>query len=338
MLQAFIESPSIQVIIDSPRGEAVVDAGVVLHFDEFSQQPTSQFENATGSTNLCNIDMIPRRELSKFASLLNTRQKEVAYRFLGTIVNQSAGCRDFLLLEGDMMNPLLGLLDVSTKTSILRPVTWTVANFCGGKLAPDFELVRSSLPTLARLILSQEEDEEVLEHVCRALRYLSDGSGDKIKAVIDAGVGPRLVELLRNASPAVQAQALRTIGNMLIGSEQQIKFLVEQGCVRPLCDFLTRSDPMMVTIALEGLENILKVGEDEARVTDGLNDITAYVSDADGLKKIEGLWLHSNDAVSEKCMAILVTYFPVEDEEVPGQFAVEMGQQPHGEFDLSGGN
>merc|ERR1712048_1038232 len=101
------------------------------------------------------------------------------------------------------------------------------------------------------------------------------------------------------------------------------KFLVQQGCIRPLCDLLTVNDPKIVTIALEGLENILKVGEEESKATGQPNAIAIFVSEAEGLNKIEDLQQHSNNDIYEKCIKILETYFGVEDEEemsdlVPG--------------------
>lgn len=54
--------------------------------------------------------------------------------------------------------------------------------------------IKPALPALQRLIHSN--DEEVLTDACWALSYLSDGTNDKIQAVIDSGVCPRLVELL----------------------------------------------------------------------------------------------------------------------------------------------
>ena len=57
--------------------------------------------------------------------------------------------------------------------------------------------VKPALPVLRQLIYLN--DEEVLTDACWALSYLSDGPNDKIQAVIQAGVCPRLVELLRLA-------------------------------------------------------------------------------------------------------------------------------------------
>ncbi len=50
------------------------------------------------------------------------------------------------------------------------------------------------LPILAKLL--QETDEEILTDACWAVSYLSDGSNEKIQAVIEAGVVRRLVMLL----------------------------------------------------------------------------------------------------------------------------------------------
>lgn len=55
--------------------------------------------------------------------------------------------------------------------------------------------VKPALPVLRQLIFLN--DEEVLTDACWALSYLSDGPNDKIQAVIESGVCPRLVELLR---------------------------------------------------------------------------------------------------------------------------------------------
>jgi hypothetical protein len=54
--------------------------------------------------------------------------------------------------------------------------------------------VKPALPALQRLVFS--DDEEVLTDACWALSYLSDGTNDKIQAVINAGVCGRLVQLL----------------------------------------------------------------------------------------------------------------------------------------------
>ena len=50
------------------------------------------------------------------------------------------------------------------------------------------------LPALALLVNNQ--DKEVVSDACWALSYLTDGNVERIQAVIDSGVIPRLVQLL----------------------------------------------------------------------------------------------------------------------------------------------
>ena len=51
-----------------------------------------------------------------------------------------------------------------------------------------------ALHVLTKLIYSL--DDEVLIDACWAISYLSDGTNDKIQAVIESGVARRLVDLL----------------------------------------------------------------------------------------------------------------------------------------------
>ena len=62
------------------------------------------------------------------------------------------------------------------------------------KTFSDLSQVKPALPVLRQLIYMN--DEEVLTDAFLALSYLSDGTNDKIQAVIEAGVCPRLVDLL----------------------------------------------------------------------------------------------------------------------------------------------
>jgi importin subunit alpha-6/7 len=170
----------------------------------------------------------PWWKLAPFSSLFvllnspNNKVRQQAVVALGTIAGDSPPCRD-LVLQAGAMQPLLNQLNKKkSKVSMRREATWTLSNFCRGRPQPDFELVRSSLPTLALLLLCP--DEEVLMDACWALSFLSDGPNEKIQVVIEAGICSRLVELLLHPSPAVQTPALRTVGHIVSGNDLQTQW------------------------------------------------------------------------------------------------------------------
>ncbi|EYU46779.1 hypothetical protein MIMGU_mgv1a0058492mg, partial [Erythranthe guttata] len=164
--------------------------------------------------------------------------REQAVWALGNVAGDSPKCRDLVLGYGALM-PLLAQFNDQAKLSMLRNATWTLSNFCRGKPQPQFELVKPALPALAHLI--HTNDEEVLTDACWALSYLSDGINDKIQTVIEAGVCPRLVELLLHPSPSVLIPALRTVGNIVTGDDTQTQVIIEHRALPCLHNLLTQN-------------------------------------------------------------------------------------------------
>lgn len=50
------------------------------------------------------------------------------------------------------------------------------------------------------------------------------------------------------------------------------------GCIKPLCDLLTVMDSKIVQVALNGLENILRLGEQEAKQENSGSGVNPYCS------------------------------------------------------------
>lgn len=61
------------------------------------------------------------------------------------------------------------------------------------------------------------------------------------------------------------------------------RFLVEQNCIAPLCDLLTVMDAKIVQVALNGLENILRLGEQDAKLHNGTNPYAVMIEECYGM-------------------------------------------------------
>uniref|UniRef100_A0A8C9G2U7 Importin subunit alpha n=1 Tax=Pavo cristatus TaxID=9049 RepID=A0A8C9G2U7_PAVCR len=110
----------------------------------------------------------------------------------------------------------------------------------------------------------------------------------------------------------------------------EARYLVELGCIKPLCDLLTVMDSKIVQVALSGLENILRLGEQESkRSGTGINPYCALIEEAYGLDKIEFLQSHENQEIYQKAFDLIEHYFGTEDEDSSIAPQVDLSQQQY---------
>jgi importin subunit alpha-6/7 len=152
-----------------------------------------------------------------------------------------------------------------------------------------------ALPVLAKLVYSL--DDEVLIDACWAISYLSDGSNDKIQAVIEAGIPRRLVELLMHASTSVQTPALRSVGNIVTGDDVQTQVIINCGALPALLSLLSSGKDGIRKEACWTISNVTAGNSTQIQAVIDANIIPPLIhllSNGDLKTRKEACWAISN--------------------------------------------
>jgi len=171
-----------------------------------------------------------------------------------------------------------------------------------------------ALPCLLQLLSAPKES--IRKEACWTISNITAGNRQQIQAVIDANIFPVLIDIQSKAEFKTRKEAAWAITNASSGgTAEQIRFLVQQGCIPPLCDLLTVMDSKIVQVALNGLENILRLGEQEVKTSGGPNPYAVIIEEVFGLDKIEFLQSHENMEIYQKAFDIIERYFGTEEED-----------------------
>lgn len=230
------------------------------------------------------------------------------------------------VVESGVCRRLVDLL-MHQSTAVQTPALRSVGNIVTGDDHQTQVVINCGALQALLALLSSPKD-GIRKEACWTISNITAGNYQQIQSIIDANIIPPLINILQNADFKTKKEACWAISNATSGGlnkPEQIKYLVSQGCIKPLCDLLTCMDNKIIQVALDGLENILKVGEQDKAVNDNLNQFSLYIEEAGGMEKIHNLQIHDNEDIYNKAYSIIEKYFAEEEEEAEPQVDAATG-------------
>ncbi len=125
-----------------------------------------------------------------------------------------------------------------------------------------------------------------------------------------------MIEILSKGENKTRKEAAWAVVNATSsGTPEQIRYLVDLNVITPLCDLLSSADSKIAEVSLNGLDNILKIGQQDARLSGNLNPYSIKIEECGGLDKIEFLQGHQNEKIYKKAFHIIETHFSQEEDD-----------------------
>ncbi|KAI7906664.1 armadillo-type protein [Cokeromyces recurvatus] len=271
--------------------------------------------------------------LPVLAKLIYSTDEEVLIDACWAISYLSDGYNDRIqaVIESGVCRRLVELL-MHPSTSVQTPALRSVGNIVtGDDLQTQVIINCGVLPALNALLNSKKE--AIRKEACWTISNITAGNTVQIDAVIESSIIPPLIHILATAEFKTRKEACWAIVNATSGGlnkPAQIHYLVASGCIKPLCEILTSMDNKIVQVALDGLDNILKIGEQERpNDPDGINRYALYIEECGGMEIIHQLQQHQNEEVYKKAYHIIDRYFSDEDAD---EMTEEMAPQQSFQF------
>jgi len=105
--------------------------------------------------------------------------------------------------------------------------------------------------------LIQLNDQEIIQHSCWALSYLTNGPNERIQLILDTGIAPRLISLLEMDATGILIPVVKTIGNIVSGDDTQTQYMLDNGIIVRLKAHLSSRNKTLRKETCWAISNIL---------------------------------------------------------------------------------
>jgi len=209
-----------------------------------------------------------------------SQSTKIHHQVMWTLGNLAACCEEVRdqILASDARYYLSLYLNPGNEPDMLQVSSWTIANLASITPIPHYDDLKIFVEPLA-YHLRCSDNENLLVQVCACFEQLvcSRCSGPvqtasfpqdedcKIEDLINAGIVPKLVQLLSHSNEKIRWSSLQIVGEMMSGSLQSALFFVSSGILLELRKFLQSSDPVMQATACCIIGNLLSLNSEALR-------------------------------------------------------------------------